>query len=294
MDGMVRLGGRDRASWVWFLRNGANGGPTNNGLGVDRENLGYWTIRAWRHSGSPVSSVELHAAEPTADLIEQAARLVGIPLREQGGTCRACALAGLPPCYQSGCAAPEKDEVGDMSRKDLVRRLGAYKAAVKAIESALRVEGETEYRENGAVPTWRMGLARVSGSVTQDRVEVTDPKIFMSYLAGAFPTEVQTVTVQVVRNPEWLTQLKDALARISRDDYDETPAEERTVQSRVIDVHGAVVPGAVFVPGGDYITTSTTFTATAKRVAADAAMKGALTGDWSDLEALVRGEVPME
>lgn len=111
MDGMVRLGGRDRASWVWFLRNGANGGPTNNGLGVDRENLGYWTIRAWRHSGSPVSSVELHAAEPTADLIEQAARLVGIPLREQGGTCRACALAGLPPCYQSGCAAPDKDEV---------------------------------------------------------------------------------------------------------------------------------------------------------------------------------------
>lgn len=112
MDGMVTLGGRDRASWVWFLPNGSNGGPTNNGLGVDREHLGYWTIRAWRHSGGPVSNVRLHVAEPTAELIEQAARLIGLPLHEAGGACRACALVGLLPCYLGGCAAPEKDEVG--------------------------------------------------------------------------------------------------------------------------------------------------------------------------------------
>ncbi len=179
-------------------------------------------------------------------------------------------------------------------RADLVRRLAAYGAAKRAIETALRIEGEMEHHLNGAVPTWRMGFARVSGSETRDHVEVTDSAKFLAYLAGAYPTEVQTISVQVVRNPEWLSQVKDTLARISREEYNQAPPGQRPDQPPVIDVQGTVVPGAVFVPGGRYVTTSTTLTATAKRRADEAAKKGVLEGDWSHLDALIRGDVPLE
>lgn len=111
LDGMIRLGDRDRASFVWFLPCVPDGPPTNHGLGVDREG-GFWTVRAWAHGRAGVFDVDLRTREATADLIEQAARLVGIPLEPAGEACRACALVDLDPCYQGRCALPEKkDEV---------------------------------------------------------------------------------------------------------------------------------------------------------------------------------------
>jgi hypothetical protein len=170
------------------------------------------------------------------------------------------------------------------NRAELVRRLIAYEAAVKAIKSGLKAEGEHEHRENGTAATYRMGYATVSGSQTNDRVEVVDLKSFMGYLAGRYPTEVKTVTVQVVINPEWLNQVKDALARISRYEYDQLPAEERQGTGPVVDADSVIIPGAEFVPGGEYITTSVTPNSTARRRALKAAQKGALEGDWSELE----------
>lgn len=171
-----------------------------------------------------------------------------------------------------------------MNRAELVRRLIVAEAVARQIKSALKEEGRIEYDENGTAATYRMGYATVAGSQTNDGVDVVDPDSFMAYLAGRYPTEVKTVTTQVVRNPEWLAQVKDALARISRLVYDELPAEERQGTGPVVDEDGSIIPGAEFRPGGAYITTSVTPNSTARRRAAKAASKAVLTGDWSDVE----------
>jgi hypothetical protein len=87
--GMVRLGSTDRASYVWFLkcppdtRPGLDGQPMttcNHGIGVDREHLGQWIIRAWAHGRPEVFSVEIHTGVVKLELLEHAAGMVGIPL----------------------------------------------------------------------------------------------------------------------------------------------------------------------------------------------------------------------
>lgn len=90
--GMVRLGSTDRASYVWFLdcppdtRPGLDGQPMtscNHGIGVDREFLGQWIIRAWAHGRPQVFRVEIHSGEVTLELLETAARMVGIPMEAE-------------------------------------------------------------------------------------------------------------------------------------------------------------------------------------------------------------------
>lgn len=171
------------------------------------------------------------------------------------------------------------------NRAELVRRLIAYEAAAKEIKRALRAEGEHEHRENGTTTGHRMAYARVTGSETADHLDVVDADAFLAYLAGRYPSEVTTRTVQVVRNTDWLAQVKDALARMSRLEYDEIPeGEERPSRGPVVDADGTIIPGVAFVPGGDYITTSVTPTMTARYRALTAAKKGILEGDWSALE----------
>lgn len=171
------------------------------------------------------------------------------------------------------------------NRAELVRRLIVHEAAAKEIKNALKAEGEHEHRENGTTTAYRMAYARVTGSETADHLDVVDVDAFLAYLAGRYPSEVTTRTVQVVRNSDWLAQVKDALARMSRLEYDDIPEdEERPPRGPVIDGDGTVIPGVAFVPGGDYITTSVTPTTTARRRALTAARKGILEGDWSALE----------
>lgn len=182
------------------------------------------------------------------------------------------------------------------NRAELVRRLIAYRAATREIETALKNEGELEHRENGTTPTWRMAYALVSGSESSDKIEVTDPDAFLGYMARRNPTEVQVVSTFAVRNPDWMSAVKQALANISREEYDsaaeaerqKAEAEGRPVvkpqHGRAIDVDGTVIPGAVFRPGGAYVTTSVTPKMQARRKAIRAAKRGVLTGDWSELE----------
>jgi hypothetical protein len=88
-EGMVRLGNRDRASYVWFLpcpegTVDSRGGVIemcNHGLGVDRA-FGAYEVRAWAHGSPGVHDLTLHAGQVTLELLETAARLVGLPLTE--------------------------------------------------------------------------------------------------------------------------------------------------------------------------------------------------------------------
>jgi hypothetical protein len=89
-DGMVRLGRRDRASYVWFLRRPddftppapvSGGGLRNHGIGVDRQD-GAYEVRAWAHGAPGVHDVSLHTHTLTLEMLETAAKLVGIPLED--------------------------------------------------------------------------------------------------------------------------------------------------------------------------------------------------------------------
>lgn len=171
-----------------------------------------------------------------------------------------------------------------MNRAEMVRRLVMYEAVAKQIKSALKEEGRLEHTENGTAATWRMPYATVAGSQSHDRIEVIDPDKFMAYLVGRYPTEVQTVKVQVVRNPEWLTRMKEVVAAFSRDQYNLAPAEERQGTGAAVDTDGTIIPGAEFVTGGEYITTSVTANMTARRRAIAAAKRAVLMGDWAAVE----------
>lgn len=185
------------------------------------------------------------------------------------------------------------------NRADLVRRLIAYEAGAKAIKEALKEEGRLEHDENGTAATYRMAFANVSGSASNDHVEVTDTDAFLAYMARRNPTEVHVVQAYAVRNPEWLNRVKEAFASLSRGEYDIVAAAEakkahdegrpivKPAYGQVIDSDGIVIPGVVFRPGGEYITTSVTPKTTARYRAIRAARKGALEGDWSELERVI-------
>lgn len=85
-NGMIRLSGMDRASYVWFLRcpEGAkdrtDGDLCNHGIGVDRHHHGDYEVRAWAHGAPGVHAVSLHTHEVTLEVLETVAKLVGIPL----------------------------------------------------------------------------------------------------------------------------------------------------------------------------------------------------------------------
>lgn len=85
-EGMVRISGMDRASFVWFLRcPDAEGVPAkgelcNHGFGVDRHHHGDYEVRAWVHGAPGVHAVSLHTHEVTLEVLETVAKLVGIPL----------------------------------------------------------------------------------------------------------------------------------------------------------------------------------------------------------------------
>lgn len=178
-----------------------------------------------------------------------------------------------------------------MSRRDaLVARQLAYEAAVREIKRALKAEGAMEHRENGTTPTWKLAFATASGSESHDHVDVTDPEKFLDYLETRYPTEVETKTVRVVRNPEWAIRLREGLAALHRADLDEIAEQERSEDAPapvIRDAEGTEVQGVAFVGGGEFLTVSVTPSTDARHHVSRAARIGALTGDWSALDALL-------
>lgn len=85
-DGMVRLGSRERASYVWFLPcaetartpDGSRPQACNHGIGIDRI-YGAYEVRAWAHGAPGVHDLSLHTNVVTIEILETAARLIGLP-----------------------------------------------------------------------------------------------------------------------------------------------------------------------------------------------------------------------
>lgn len=103
-EGMVRLGNRDRASYVWFLpcpagltdSRGEKIELCNHGIGVDRS-YGAYEVRAWAHGSSGVHDLSLKTGEVTMELLETAAQLIGLPLAPPPPP---LATATCPVCLQ--------------------------------------------------------------------------------------------------------------------------------------------------------------------------------------------------
>lgn len=129
-----------------------------------------------------------------------------------------------------------------MNRRETVQALAACDALAAELRKKLRAEAEVEYRDQGCAPTWRMPGFTVTSSVTHNGVAVDDQAAFVAYVAEAYPTEVETVTVTRVR-PAWQERfLKDVVGR------GEPPC----------DADGRVIPGLRFVPGGEFKSVSVT------------------------------------
>lgn len=168
-------------------------------------------------------------------------------------------------------------------RDEILRRYLVYKAAQAALHEALKAEGRVEHEAHGMVPTWRAAYATASGSTTEDHVEITDEEKLVAYIAGKYPTEVVTRTVTSVRNPEWLERLLQGWA-------DAGPEEDGAT---LLDEEGTVIPGAKFVQGGEYITVSVTPKPVASSLIKKAVLRGVTIGDWSMVEAIVKGDVDL-
>jgi hypothetical protein len=165
----------------------------------------------------------------------------------------------------------------------MIARYLAYKAATAALHDAIKADGKHEFEENGAAPTYRLGFATASASVTNERAVIIDQAAFMGYLVGRYPTEVETYTAYRVRNPEWLTRLLEALAALG-------PGGDGKV---IVDLEGTVIPGLEYTPGGDFVTVGVVAQGAVKRRLAKAAQQAAQTGDWSEFERLAAGKEPL-
>ncbi len=127
----------------------------------------------------------------------------------------------------------------------MVQALAACDVLAAELRKKLRSDAEVEFREQGCAPTWRIPGFTVTASITHNGVAVDDQAAFVGYVAAAYPTEVETVTVTRVRQAWQERFLKEVVAR------GEPPC----------DADGTVVPGLRFVPGGEFKSVSVTPTA---------------------------------
>jgi hypothetical protein len=110
----------------------------------------------------------------------------------------------------------------------------AARAAVNAAacRKLLDAAAREEFTRDGIAPTWRIpGVGTVPLALTQDSVTVTDEAAYTAWVADRHPTEVATVTT--VRRA-----------------FDERLRKAAAKRGATCDEHGEVIPGLLFVPGG--------------------------------------------
>lgn len=121
-----------------------------------------------------------------------------------------------------------------LNRAQIVRTIAACDALAAELRNALKADAAAEYAEQGTAPTWRMPGFTVSTSITHDAIEVVDERAWRAYVKQAYPTEIETV-IRV--RPAWQNVFFAGVAQRG-----DPPC----------DVEGTVIPGLVFVAGGDF------------------------------------------
>jgi len=134
-----------------------------------------------------------------------------------------------------------------MNRADLLRALIAHKAAVEALEAALKRPVQEAFdQEHVVAPVKIPGVGEVRVSLTSSSVEVADEAALTKWLATRYPGEVitETVTVTRPRNPAWVRHL---VAQLDPVDPEEVGPGGAT---QCVDGQGELVPGVVWRRGG--------------------------------------------
>lgn len=150
-----------------------------------------------------------------------------------------------------------------MNRSELLRLMVQHQAMANACEQALKDEARLNFAQHGAADTWRMpGTGTLSVSLSHDKATVVDNKVFLDWLARAYPTEVEVVTQPQVRNPGWLTKLLTELQAV---DPEELKPGEAT---SCMDAEGSIIPGLEWRKGGSLVSVSITPDGALKRAAA--------------------------
>lgn len=106
------------------------------------------------------------------------------------------------------------------------------KARADTVRADLAEAARTEYRDQGAAPSWRLpDLASVTLPLSKPTVQVADPAAWTAWVQANHPTEVETTV-----RPGFLPALARSLAPDGED--------------AVLAGTGEVVPGLRMLPGG--------------------------------------------
>lgn len=98
----------------------------------------------------------------------------------------------------------------------------------------LDAQARHELVRDGVAPTWRIpGVGTVPLALTADRVDVADAAAYTEWVADTFPEQVETVTTIQVR-PGYDKAVRDTAVKLGGP----------------YAADGQVIPGLVFVPGG--------------------------------------------
>lgn len=136
-----------------------------------------------------------------------------------------------------------------MKREQRAALLLMHEAAAKALRDSLEADVAAEHEEHGVAASWRMQPATVSASISHDSVWLSDPPAFLRYLQERHPDEI--VSVLQPRSTTWVSHMRKALIP-----YAERDPDTLKLTGRIVDADGTVVPGAMFAPGGRYISAS--------------------------------------
>jgi hypothetical protein len=127
-------------------------------------------------------------------------------------------LLPLTPLYARQVTRTEYDDtppaVSEPAPRPTMNRAGLIKtklygeAIAAAAAALLKREAELEWTENETAISYALPNGAGSGStaITQDSLEIVDPKAFMAWLIEHHPSEV--VTEPAVRNSPWLTEAR--------------------------------------------------------------------------------------
>jgi hypothetical protein len=205
---MTEIKAKD-AQGLFESKNGAVSGPWTR-VGTQHMRTARWMDVYWLVVRDNTSLYGVEYQEPLTENQESEYPWYGA----DGDT-----LLPLTPLYARQVTRTEYDDsippaISEPAPRPTMNRAGLIKtklygeAIAAAAAALLKEEARLEWTENETAISYALPNGAGSGStaITQDSLEIIDPKEFMAWLVEKHPSEV--VTEPAVRNPTWLTEAR--------------------------------------------------------------------------------------
>lgn len=131
-------------------------------------------------------------------------------------------------------------------KDEMVRLMLAHRAAADALEAALKLRQTEAFAVDRSADTSRLPYATITANVSHDRAEVVDDQVFLKWLQGKAPSEIELRMIRTVRNPKWLRETF-LPTLVPMDPAELAPGEF----TQCMYGEGELVPGVVWRRGGD-------------------------------------------